>query len=147
MRRLSGLLVIAFALLAAAPVVPRGARLNPDLPKSPVLAAIEPGKWELRGAGSDPVTLCIGNVQALLQVRHGAIACSWYVVANEARLLTISYRCPRAGYGLTTVKLETPRLIQVETQGIADNQPFALSLEGRKTGECPATPARVVTVR
>ena len=141
LRRFAGFTIVGFALVAAAPTVTR-----PGLPKSPVLDAIEPGKWELRGAGTNPVTLCIGDMQALLQVRHNGLACSWYVVANEARLFTVSYRCPRAGYGLTTVKLETPRLVQVETQGIANNQPFALTLEGRKIGECPATPARTVSI-
>ena len=142
-RRFAGSLIIVFWLVAAAPFMTRV-----GLPKSPVLDAIEPGKWELRGSGVNPVTLCIGDLQALLQVRHATMTCSRFVVTNETRLLTVSYRCPRAGYGMTTIRLETPRLIQVETQGIAENQPFALTLEGRRTGECAATPAaRTVSIR
>jgi hypothetical protein len=48
----------------------------------------------------------------------------------------VSYQCIGAGKGRTDIRVETPRLVQIDAQGIADGAPFALSLEGRRTGDC-----------
>jgi hypothetical protein len=48
----------------------------------------------------------------------------------------VHYTCPGAGHGRTTVRVETPRLVQIESQGMARNEPFAIRLEGRRTGNC-----------
>ncbi len=42
------------------------------------------------------------------------------------------------GSGRTTIRVETPRLVQIETQGIADQSPFAFSAEARRIGTCTA---------
>jgi hypothetical protein len=60
------------------------------------------------------------------------------VIANEARRTVVHYSCAKTGHGETIVKVETPRLIQIESQGIVNKEPFALSLEGRRVGACSA---------
>ena len=42
------------------------------------------------------------------------------------------------GYGRTSIRLETDRLVQIRTQGIADGLPFEYSAEARRVGDCGA---------
>jgi hypothetical protein len=111
--------------------------------QAPTIAAlqvIQPGQWALRSR-SDPAqsrTLCLGDPVLLFQLRHGGAACTRFVVANDPRGATVQYRCPGAGNGRTTIKVETPRLIQIDSQGIANNEPFMIEFEGRRVGECAA---------
>ena len=44
----------------------------------------------------------------------------------------------RGGYGLTRIRYETPRLIQLDSQGVANGLPFAFAAEGRRVGNCAA---------
>lgn len=74
----------------------------------------------------------------LLQLRHSTARCSRFVVSSDARNATVTYSCPLGGNGRTVIKVETPRLVQVETQGIADNAPFAFTVEARRVGDCSA---------
>lgn len=128
--------VLGFVTLAAglcAPLRPQSAA-----PALTALALIEPGEWQLRSR-VDPDenrSICVGDPRILLQVRHGRIACTRFVIANEARETTVHYGCAGAGNGRTTLRVETPRLIQIESQGVADNEPFALQFEGRRVGAC-----------
>jgi hypothetical protein len=104
----------------------------------PALSMIQPGQWFLKSrtgtAGNRSV--CVNDVRALLQVEHGAAMCNRFVIANTSRETTVHYTCPGSGHGRTTIKVETPRLIQIESQGIARQEPFAVEFEGRRTGEC-----------
>jgi hypothetical protein len=102
------------------------------------LAGLQPGLWQLRARGSAtaPKSLCISDTRALLQIRHGGSACSRFVIGSDARQATVHYTCPGAGHGRTTIRVESPRLVQIDSQGVADGQPFALLYEGRRTGEC-----------
>jgi hypothetical protein len=105
----------------------------------PALEMLQPGQWELREAGSASLrSLCIGDPKLLLQVRHGTAACTRFTIANDARMATVAYSCPGAGNGRTTVRAETSRLVQIETQGVADKSPFVLQFEGRRVGACSA---------
>lgn len=116
----------------------------PGLPESqprPTLSALTPleaGDWALRGdrRTSGNRNLCIADPTALLQIEHGAAICSRFVIASDARSATVHYTCPGSGHGRTTIRTESPRLVQIETQGILNNQPFAASWEGRRTGQC-----------
>lgn len=141
--RTSGLLMaatvasIGFATMAAAPA------------RAPVLAALgllEPGQWQLTEQSNAPSRLtqriCVGDAAALLQVRHAGASCSRYVIENEAKHGTVHYTCPGAGHGRTTIRVETPRLVRIDSQGIADNAPFEFVLEGRRIGPCPTGMAR-----
>jgi hypothetical protein len=109
--------------------------------QAPTIAAlqvIQPGQWALRSR-SDPAqsrSLCLGDPVLLLQLRHGAAACTRFVVANDPRGATVQYRCPGSGNGRTSIRVETPRLVQLESQGIMNNEPFVVEFEGRRVGEC-----------
>ena len=102
------------------------------------LAMVQPGQWLLksRTKPAESRSLCVSDVRALLQVKHGSAMCNRFVISNSQRETTVHYTCPGAGHGRTTIKVETPRLIQIESQGIASQQPFAFELEGRRVGEC-----------
>jgi hypothetical protein len=58
------------------------------------------------------------------------------VVENSPTVATIHYSCPGHGHGRTTLSVETPRLLRVDTQGVVDGAPFATELEGRRVGTC-----------
>ncbi|MGF7146895.1 hypothetical protein FHS96_000504 [Sphingomonas zeicaulis] len=106
-------------------------------PAMPALAALEGGEWTLRIAGEDGARrMCLGDRTALLQVQHAGIACSRHIVANDPQTVTVHYSCPGAGSGRTTVRVETPRLVQIDTQGIRNGAPFADTFEGRHIGSC-----------
>ncbi len=124
--------ILATALLAT-PVFSQPAAA----PTLAALAMLEPGQWQLksRDAGEDR-TVCVGDPRALLQVRHGKTACSRFIIANDPRAATVHYTCPGAGHGRTTVRVETPRLAQIDSQGIAENEPFDLHFEARRVGNC-----------
>jgi hypothetical protein len=106
------------------------------------LSAIEGGEWVLKSKGTgDTKSMCLGDSKALLQLRHGRATCSRFVIANDPKSTTVHYTCPGQGHGRTTIRVETPRLIQIESQGIANNAPFQILYEGRRTGACAsATP-------
>lgn len=117
-----------------------GASQPAQAPTIAALQVIQPGQWALRSR-TDPAqsrALCLGDPALLLQLRHGNAACARFVVANDPRGATVQYRCPGSGSGRTTIKVETPRLIQIESQGIMNNEPFVIEYEGRRVGECAA---------
>jgi hypothetical protein len=100
------------------------------------LKSIERGQWQLREGGATPRQLCLSNPAVLLQIQHAGAQCEHRVVENSATTATITYSCPGHGHGRTTVSVETPRLVRIDTQGVADGAPFAAELEGRRTGTC-----------
>lgn len=104
----------------------------------PALAMIRTGQWQLksRGSPSDNRSICVTDARALLQVKHGNSICNRFVISSNARDTTVHYTCPGSGHGRTTIRVETPRLIQIESQGIANREPFAVEFEGRHVGEC-----------
>lgn len=128
--RLSGWL--SCALLAAMPVAAQA-------PGLAMLGTLERGQWQLRDRdeASAPVrNLCLGDARLLLQLRHERAQCSRYVIEDEARSVTIHYTCPGAGHGRTTIRKETSRLVQIDTQGIANGAPFSIAYEARRIGPC-----------
>jgi hypothetical protein len=103
----------------------------------PMLGRLESGQWELRGAGNGRISsLCLGNPILLSRPRHGAAACTHDVVAADETSMTVNYSCPGAGRGRTTLRFETPRLVQVDSQGLDRGAPFALRAEARRVGPC-----------
>jgi len=102
-----------------------------------MLARLEAGQWELRGAGNSRIaSICLGNPILLTQPQHGAAPCSRDVVAADAGSMTVNYSCPGIGRGRTTLRFETPRLIQIESQGLDHGAPFALRAQARRVGAC-----------
>lgn len=124
-------LPLAAALALAIPV----AAQSPGLA---MLDRLEAGQWLLttRNGASPPRSLCLGDPRQLLQVQHEGARCSRFTVTDEERVVVVSYDCGAAGSGHTTVRMETGRLVQVETQGVLRGSPFSLAYEGRRTGVC-----------
>jgi hypothetical protein len=105
------------------------------------LQTLEKGMWQLRaiGGGSSGAAasqLCLGDPRQLAQIQHGATTCSHILVDSSATSVTISYSCKGAGQGLTTIRKESGRLIQIKSQGIRNNSPFSFAVEGRRSGTC-----------
>jgi hypothetical protein len=105
---------------------------------APMLTRLESGQWELRaGAGNARIAnICLGNPILLTQPRHTAASCSRDVVAADADSMTVNYSCPGLGRGRTTIRIETPRLVQIDSQGLDHGMPFALRAEARRVGPC-----------
>jgi hypothetical protein len=125
------------AALGAGAVLPAQAVRTPTLA---ALSAVEKGPWELHEVGDRRAPrLCLPEVSEVLQLRHrGGAGCSRFVIANEPRTATVHYTCPGAGHGRTTLTVETPRVMRVETQGIASNAPFDQRFEARRVASCGA---------
>ncbi len=102
------------------------------------LQALETGEWELRGRGEGAETrkLCVSDLRQLLQVQHGRTLCRSFTVSDSAHAVTVTYDCAAAGNGRTDLRVETTRLVQIRSQGVADGAPFAFAAEGRRIGDC-----------
>ena len=125
--------VVSVALLAAAAPPADGRNRG-------ILASLEPGLWQLRNL-ADPrarlPSLCIGDPSLLLHVQHGAGPCRGEMLEAGASELTVRYSCGQRGIGRTTLSLETPRLVRIDTQGMEGGVPFAFRAEARRVGACP----------
>ena len=122
----------ALAMMAAASAVQAAAPVS-RLPKG-----LETGEWELRARGQDGSArkLCISNLSQLLQSRHAGHACKSFTVSDAVRRMVVTYECGAAGNGRTDLRVETSRLVQIQSQGIAEGAPFAFAVEGRWLGAC-----------
>lgn len=129
---LSMRLSVTTLALATASAVPAQA------PSLAMLDRLEKGNWQLRERGTATVvqTLCIGDARRLIQLHHPRGSCSRYVIEDQADAVTVHYTCPGAGHGRTTIRSETNRLVQIDTQGIAEGRPFSQAIEARRIGTC-----------
>ncbi len=101
------------------------------------LARVELGQWQLRGAGGNVIaSLCLGDPLLLAQPQHGPQPCSREILASDERSVTVNYVCPGMGRGRTLLRVETPRLIRIDSQGLHYGAPFGVRLEARRTGPC-----------
>ncbi len=102
------------------------------------LRGVELGQWELRERASDdePRRICLSHASQLLQLRHFNQSCKRFVVSDSARAATVTYDCAGGGSGRSDVRVETPRLVQIRSQGIAGGAPFSYDVEGRHVGAC-----------
>jgi hypothetical protein len=123
------------ALLGAALVSVAAPAQGPTLA---MLDTLEKGNWELRERSGGGVvrSFCLGDARAFIQIQHSRGGCSRYVIADGADEVTVHYTCPGAGHGRTTIRRETNRLVQIDTQGIAGSAPFSSAYEARRTGGC-----------
>jgi hypothetical protein len=121
-----------FSLLVA------GASHSQPRPAHPMLTRLEAGQWELRGGSANAriAAICLGNPILLTQPRHGGAPCTRDVVAADEDSMTVNYSCPGLGRGRTTIRFETPRLVQIDSQGLDHGMPFALRAEARRIGPC-----------
>jgi hypothetical protein len=125
-----GALALAGACAAAAPLYAFAA------PKLEALARLEPGRWQLSDVDGAGRSICVADPAALVQLEHEGVSCGQEVLASEAAAATIEYSCPGRGFGRTNIRVETPRLARIDTQGLADGRPFAYRVEARKVGGC-----------
>lgn len=102
-----------------------------------MLGQLERGGWQLTDRdGGASQRICLGDTAQLIQIRHQRSACTRFVVADGNAEVTVGYDCGTAGYGRTTIRRETNRLVQIETQGVVRGAPFSQTFEGRRIGAC-----------
>ncbi len=104
-----------------------------------MLNAAEAGRWELRDVRQNEIlhaSVCVGNPVLLTQPQHGTAACSHTVISSSPRQLTVQYSCPGTGSGRTTLRLETPRLLRVQSQGMFRGAPFNFDAQARRVASC-----------
>lgn len=126
---------INLALVAPIMVSPA---VSAQLPQTTFLALrpLETGLWQFDSPGRSPQQLCLVDPAILFQLAHNGPACRRFVIANAADEATVHYSCGAAGWGRTTIRVETPRLVQISTQGIKQRTPFAFKGAGRHVGDC-----------
>ena len=124
--------LLGASALAGATAVPAQA------PSLAMLDGLEKGSWQLRERGSDAVlqTFCVGDARRMIQIQHPRANCSRYIIEDTPKSVTVHYTCPGAGHGRTSIRSETNRLVQIDTQGIADGKPFSQAIEARRAGPC-----------
>lgn len=107
-------------------------------PALAMLDQLDKGRWELRTRGEDAgiQRLCLSDARRLIQLRHPAANCDRLIVDDNPNQVTVQYTCRGQGYGRTHIRRETSRLIQIDSQGIADGLPFSFAAEARRVGDC-----------
>lgn len=127
-----GALVVAMVAGFAAPVLAARQPLA-------MLDEVERGRWELRMR--DPAgaveRICMRDARRLIQMRHPFDNCERLIVNDTPTDVTVQYTCRGRGYGRTHIRRESNRLLQVDSQGIAEGLPFAFVAEARRIGDCP----------
>jgi hypothetical protein len=127
--------IVALAAMATAagaqPVHAPGLRAMRD---------VEAGRWQLRATGTTarPQESCVADTAVFLRLRHRAAQCSRFVIADAPGGATVHYTCPGAGHVRTAIRVDTPRVLRIESEGIADGMPFADRIEARRVGFCRA---------
>ncbi|MGX7951403.1 DUF3617 domain-containing protein [Tsuneonella sp. HG249] len=102
-----------------------------------MLKSLERGQWDVRYRDSGEARrVCLRSGQELIQLQHGESGCSRFVIEDGANAVTVQYTCRGNGYGRTSIRRESPSLVQIESQGIAGGLPFEFSAEARRTGAC-----------
>ncbi|BAV64640.1 DUF3617 domain-containing protein [Sphingobium cloacae] len=108
-------------------------------PRLSALDTVQPGEWELRSLDREDAgqrRMCVRDPRQLLQTEHPRSQCRLFVVKDEPTAASVTYDCAQAGGGRTDVRVETPRLVQVRSQGVANGAPFSRTLEARRVGAC-----------
>ena len=126
-----GALGLAGFLAVAAPVFAFA------LPELEALSKLERGRWQLRepdGAAALDLPAAIRPPSSSSSMTGSAA--SQEVLASEAGGATVQYTCPGRGFGHTSIRVETPRLARIDTQGLVDGRPFSYRVEARKVGTC-----------
>jgi hypothetical protein len=125
-----GTVVAGLIGLAAFPGLAQGGGLA-------MLGTLTKGEWTIKYRdGSPERKICVRNGQELIQLRHKEGGCNRFVVEDAATRVTVQYTCPGNGYGRTSIRRETPALVQLQSQGIEGGLPFQLEAEARRTGSC-----------
>jgi len=123
----------AFLVAAAILAVPAAAAPA----KLAMLGSLSKGSWtlQLRDNGGQE-KICVRNGTEFLQLRHRQPGCNQFIVKDAQDEVVVQYTCRGTGFGLTTVRRESPGLVQIKSEGIVDGRPFAISGEARHGGRC-----------
>lgn len=107
-------------------------------PQLAMLDQLDSGRWVLRmrEPGAPTEALCMASGRRLIQLRHPDASCDRVVVQDSASEVTVQYTCRGRGYGRTHIRKETNRLVQIDSQGIANGLPFEFNAEARRVGDC-----------
>ena len=100
------------------------------------LAQLERGRWDVFGGTAPIGNVCLGDPQLLAQPLHAPQNCTTEILSADRHAVTVGFVCPGMGRGQTLLRVETPRLVRIEMQGISNGAPFALRAQGRRTGPC-----------
>src|SRR3954471_21062041 len=101
------------------------------------LAQVEPGQWGLRGQSGGAIgAFSLGDPLLLAHPVRTPQPCTSQIVSSDAHVVTVNYVCPGMGRGRTLIRVETPRLVQIASQGLSNGAPFALRAQARRTGPC-----------
>ena len=103
-----------------------------------VFGAIERGRWALRDldSGQTRAPVCLGSGVQFVQPEHEGPACPQEIVENGTTTATVQYSCSGRGFGHTHLRVETPRLVRIDTQGLKNGRPFSYRLEAKRVGTC-----------
>lgn len=102
-----------------------------------MLSSLSSGSWEVRVRGEDGASrICVRNGRELIQIRHRRDTCSTQVLEDGVSSVTVEYSCAGNGFGRTTIRRETPQLVQINTQGFEGGIPFHFNAEARRVGGC-----------
>jgi hypothetical protein len=134
----SGVVMKRLAMIGLAGWAALAAPASSQRPSLAMLDQIESGRWELRLRDGSRRTypVCVGNGRQLIQLRHEALSCERLVVEDGLDAVTVQYTCRGRGYGRTSIRREPHRLVQIQTQGIAEGLPFEFAAEARHVGNC-----------
>ena len=102
-----------------------------------MLDRLTPGQWEIRmREGGQTERICLDDGRRLIQLRHPNLSCRQFVVEDAPGSVTVHYTCAGQGSGRTHLRFETPKLVQIESAGVASRLPFDIVAEARRTGDC-----------
>ena len=128
--RLAAAVAGLFAIGLLAPAAAQG-------PTLAMLNSLERGQWEVRYRdGGETRRVCLRSGHEFIQLQHRETGCGRFIVDDGASAVTVQYTCRGNGYGRTSIRRESPTLVQIESQGIAGGLPFEFSAEARRTGAC-----------
>lgn len=113
-----------------------GARPVPGPAPAQLLGQIEKGLWELKSRDGGTRRLCVADAAALIQLYHPRQRCDHQPMDSNSRSVTMRYTCAGHGQGRTTIQLDTPRSLSLDTQGVADGMPFSEQFDARRIGAC-----------
>jgi hypothetical protein len=100
------------------------------------LAQLERGRWDVLGAGAPIGNVCLGDPLLLAQPLHAPQNCTTEILSVDRHAVTVGFVCPGMGRGRTMLRVETPRLVRIEMQGLSNGAPFTLRAQARRTGPC-----------
>lgn len=135
MTRFWGAAAVAVLVLLGA-----GAKAPAQAPTPTALAPLETGLWEFKeiGGTSTSMRFCVTDVRQLLQPLQPTPVCKQFTSENAGDHAAVAYDCAARGQGRTALRVETTRLVQIDSQGISGGRPFAVRYEARRIGACVA---------